>query len=87
MDLNKLPWRKARRSGGNGGDCVQVVAVDDSMAGFDDFVAEHASHKPGHHKYFLLADTKTNLPVPNVFTPAEWAYFEEAVRNDEFGDL
>lgn len=28
MDLKKLPWRKSRRSGDNGGNCVEVVKID-----------------------------------------------------------
>ncbi len=30
MDLS---WRKSKRSGGNGGDCVEVATVDDRSDG------------------------------------------------------
>lgn len=28
MDLSRAAWRKSSRSGGNGGECVEVAAVD-----------------------------------------------------------
>ncbi|TYB49554.1 DUF397 domain-containing protein [Actinomadura chibensis] len=31
MDLRSLTWRKARRSTENGGDCVEVAAVSDTI--------------------------------------------------------
>jgi uncharacterized protein DUF397 len=32
MELTDLTWRKARRSGDNGGDCVEVAALTGGMA-------------------------------------------------------
>lgn len=29
MDLNTPEWRKSTRSGGNGGECVEVATVED----------------------------------------------------------
>jgi hypothetical protein len=28
MDLNNADWRKSKRSGGNGGNCVEVAVVE-----------------------------------------------------------
>lgn len=32
MDLSKARWRKASRSTGNGGECVEVAILSDSIA-------------------------------------------------------
>ncbi|MFV2172551.1 DUF397 domain-containing protein [Actinomadura sp. LOL_016] len=32
MDLSKATWRKASRSGENGGDCVELAALPDAVA-------------------------------------------------------
>jgi Domain of unknown function (DUF397) len=29
MDLNNAAWRKSKRSSNNGGNCVEVVVIDD----------------------------------------------------------
>jgi hypothetical protein len=87
MDLNTLAWRKAKKSGGNGGDCVEVSTIDVTTDGWDEFVTAHAAHKPGHDKYYLTRDSKQPDNAPGVFTPTEWAYFTEAVSSGEFADM
>ncbi|MBW8484236.1 DUF397 domain-containing protein [Actinomadura parmotrematis] len=32
MDLNAMTWRKSSRSGGNGGECVELAAMRGSVA-------------------------------------------------------
>lgn len=32
MDLSEATWRKASRSGENGGDCVELAALPDAVA-------------------------------------------------------
>ena len=32
MDLSRASWRKAERSGGNGGDCVEVAGLPNIIA-------------------------------------------------------
>jgi hypothetical protein len=32
MDLNRAVWRKSRRSGNNGGNCVEAASLTDAVA-------------------------------------------------------
>jgi hypothetical protein len=32
MDLSSVSWRKAKRSGGNGGECVEVASLPGAIA-------------------------------------------------------
>lgn len=32
MDLNTATWRKSRRSSSNGGDCVELARINDTVA-------------------------------------------------------
>lgn len=36
MDISHVTWRKSSHSGGNGGECVEVVSVDEAMVAVRD---------------------------------------------------
>ncbi|MGW4470994.1 DUF397 domain-containing protein [Nonomuraea sp. NPDC004354] len=77
--MNDLTWRKARRSGGNGGDCVEVAVLDTPGDG--------AAHKPGQDRLFVLRDSKDPDGPRLFFTEAEWEAFRLGMKDGEFDDL
>ncbi|GAA0943200.1 DUF397 domain-containing protein [Nonomuraea longicatena] len=73
-DLSNATWRKARRSGNNGGNCVEVALVDGA--------------KEGQTRVYAMRDSKN--PAPDkvlIFTSAEWDAFRLGVKDGEFDDL
>ncbi|MFI6601576.1 DUF397 domain-containing protein [Nonomuraea sp. NPDC050536] len=77
--MNDLEWRKARRSGSNGGDCVEVAVLDAS--------GDAAVHKSGHDRLYVLRDSKNPEGPRLFFTPAEWEAFRLGMKDGEFDDL
>ncbi|RJL34138.1 DUF397 domain-containing protein [Bailinhaonella thermotolerans] len=78
-EVSRVVWRKGRRSGGNGGNCVEVTAVDgESVA---------AGLKAGHETLYLMRDSKNPDSPVLTFTPAEWEAFVLGVKDGEFDDL
>ncbi|WP_214325584.1 DUF397 domain-containing protein [Nonomuraea sediminis] len=77
--MNDLEWRKARRSGSNGGDCVEVAV----LAAPEDV----AVHKHGHDRLYVLRDSKDPEGPRLFFTPAEWEAFRLGMKDGEFDDL
>ncbi|WP_370462998.1 DUF397 domain-containing protein [Nocardiopsis sp. FR26] len=76
MDLSRAQWRKSRRSGNNGGDCVEAAA----LPGRDVTVA----NKSSDGEVFVVRDSKNPDQKPLVYTRAEWDAFVEGVKNGEF---
>jgi xanthine/CO dehydrogenase XdhC/CoxF family maturation factor len=77
--MKEIVWRKARRSGSNGGDCVEVAVLDKP----EDLVA----HKSDHERLFVLRDSKDPQGPRLYFTPAEWDAFRLGMKDGEFDDL
>ncbi|MFE3451506.1 DUF397 domain-containing protein [Nonomuraea sp. NPDC059194] len=77
--MNHLTWRKARRSGGNGGDCVEVAVLDTP--------GDVATHKPEQDRLFVLRDSKDPDGPRLFFTEAEWNAFRLGMKDGEFDDL
>ncbi|GAA0929324.1 DUF397 domain-containing protein [Nonomuraea longicatena] len=71
-DLSNVVWRKALRSTGNGGNCVEVAVVDGA--------------KEGHTRLFAVRDSKSP-DTALLFTPAEWEAFRLGMKDGEFDDL
>lgn len=79
MELSGLPWRKASRSSGNGGNCVEVVqAPNESVV---------APHKQGLGPAVLVRDSKDPQGPVLSFTESEWEHFIEAIKAGEFDSL
>ncbi|GAB3206095.1 hypothetical protein GCM10027294_07250 [Marinactinospora endophytica] len=76
MDLSQARWRKARRSGNNGGACVEVAA----LPGRDVAV----ENKRGDDEVFVVRDSKNPGRPALVYTRAEWDAFVEGVKDGEF---
>ncbi|NUR90799.1 MAG: DUF397 domain-containing protein [Nonomuraea sp.] len=77
--MNDLQWRKARRSGGNGGDCVEVAVLDAPE--------DATTHKSGQDRLYVLRDSKDPDGPRLFFTPAEWEAFLLGMKDGEFDDL
>ncbi|MEU7002440.1 DUF397 domain-containing protein [Nonomuraea sp. NPDC046570] len=77
--VNGIAWRKARRSGGNGGDCVEVAVLD--------AIEDGPAHKPDQDKLFVLRDSKDPEGPRLFFTMAEWEAFRLGMKDGEFDDL
>lgn len=77
--MNDIQWRKARRSGGNGGDCVEVAVLDAPR--------DVATHKSDQDRLFVLRDSKDPEGARLFFTPAEWEAFLLGMKDGEFDDL
>ncbi len=76
MDLSRAQWRKSRRSGNNGGHCVEVT----TLPGRDVTVA----NKSSEGEVFVVRDSKNPERAPLVFTRAEWDAFVAGVKDGEF---
>lgn len=77
--MNDIQWRKARRSGGNGGDCVEVAVLDAP--------GDVATHKSDQDRLFVLRDSKDPEGARLFFTPSEWEAFRLGMKDGEFDDL
>ncbi|MEU7896422.1 DUF397 domain-containing protein [Nonomuraea sp. NPDC049152] len=77
--MNDLTWRKARRSGGNGGDCVEVAVLDTP--------GDAVAHKPEQDRLFVLRDSKDPDGPRLFFTETEWEAFRLGMKDGEFDDL
>lgn len=76
MDLSRAQWRKSRRSGNNGGQCVEVSALPGRDAAVE--------NKSEENEVFVVRDSKNPDSAPLVFTRAEWDAFVEGVKDGEF---
>jgi hypothetical protein len=99
MDLSNITWRKSRRSGTNGGSCVEVATwrkssrsgtnggscVEVTVA--EDDANTIAAHKADNEKLYLMRDSKNPDGPVLAFTPAEWDAFIGGVKDGEFDDL
>jgi hypothetical protein len=70
LDLITAAWRKSSRSGGNGGNCVEV--------------ATFAGSKEGSGRVIAVRDSKDRQGSVLLFTPDEWRTFAARVRGGEF---
>ncbi|MFB9802423.1 DUF397 domain-containing protein [Streptomonospora salina] len=76
MDLSRAQWRKSRRSGNNGGDCVEVAAAEGRDAA--------TANKADEEIVFAVRDSKNPDRPALAFTRAEWDAFVEGVKDGEF---
>lgn len=76
MDLSRAHWRKSSLSGNNGGDCVEVAAIEGHQA--------PAANKADEEVVFAVRDSKNPDQPALVFTRAEWDAFVVGVRTGEF---
>lgn len=74
MDLSNLRWRKSSFSGANGGDCVEVAALDTT------------SPRPGHKRAatYAVRDSKDPSGPVLYFEHGEWEAFLKGVKGAEF---
>jgi hypothetical protein len=77
--MRDLQWRKSRRSGSNGGDCVEVAVLTAPE--------ETLTHKADEELLFVLRDSKDPQGSRLFFTPSEWDAFLLGVKDGEFDDL
>jgi hypothetical protein len=78
MDGQHLPravWRKSSRSGGNGGNCVEVALLGGDIL--------TNSHKTGD-SFVAVRDSKDTEGPVLAFTPDEWEAFIDGVKAGEF---
>ncbi len=73
MDISLAQWRKSARSGGTGGDCVEVAVLDNATI----------SHKAGD-TLIAVRDSKDPKGPVLFFTPGEWRALTGGVRDGEF---
>jgi len=64
-------WRKSSRSGGNGGDCVEVAPIRGAGQATKHVIAVRDSKDPHGPKL--------------AFTQASWRDFTDAIKAGEFG--
>lgn len=76
MELSTADWRKSSFSGNNGGNCVEVAALENVTDGPD--------HKSEHSKLIAVRDSKDPNGPTLFFTPAEWDAFLSGVKDNEF---
>ncbi|GAA0914550.1 DUF397 domain-containing protein [Nonomuraea longicatena] len=77
--MRDLQWRKSRRSGSNGGDCVEVAVLTEPE--------ETLTHKSEEDLLFVLRDSKDPQGPRLFFTSSEWDAFLLGVKDGEFDDL
>ncbi|MFI6908915.1 DUF397 domain-containing protein [Nonomuraea sp. NPDC050394] len=77
--MSALQWRKSRRSGSNGGDCVEVAVLAAT--------GDTATHKSDQDRLFVLRDSKDPDGPRLYFTEAEWEAFRLGMKDGEFDDL
>ncbi|WP_084964738.1 DUF397 domain-containing protein [Thermoactinospora rubra] len=77
--MKELSWRKSRRSGSNGGDCVEVAVL--AAPG------DVAAHKAQEDRLFVLRDSKDPEGPRLYFTESEWQAFLLGVKDGDFDDL
>lgn len=77
--MKELNWRKSRRSGSNGGDCVEVAVLDAPE--------DIATAKADHERLFVVRDSKDPEGPRLYFTPAEWEAFLLGMKDGEFDNL
>lgn len=61
MDLSDAKWRKASRSGDNGGHCVEVASIPSTMAIRDSKDPEGGNILVSREDFRQLAETLKNL--------------------------
>jgi hypothetical protein len=74
--LAELIWRKAKKSGDNGGDCVEMSVLDAP--------GDLVPHKAGHPRLVVLRDSKDPQGPTLFFTDEEWEALKDGVKNNEF---
>ncbi|MEV0588462.1 DUF397 domain-containing protein [Nonomuraea sp. NPDC050310] len=77
--MKEIIWRKSRRSGSNGGDCVEVAVLETPE--------DVATPKAQADRLFVLRDSKDPEGPRLYFTPAEWEAFRLGMKDGEFDDL
>jgi hypothetical protein len=87
MELTDLSWRKARRSGTNGGSCVEVAA----LAGAAWRKAQRSGDNGGSCVEVAaltggtaVRDSKNPRGAALAFTPREWNAFLTGVKTGSF---
>jgi len=76
MDMSRAQWRKSRRSGNNGGDCVEVAALPGRDAAVE--------NKTDQDEVFVVRDSKNPERPTLTFTRDEWDAFVDGVKSGEF---
>jgi hypothetical protein len=87
-------WRKSSRSGGEGGNCVEVARFTADQwrkstrsGGQGGDCVEVAGAECGcgaHARVIAVRDSKNPTGPALGFTPTEWAHFLAAVRHEAF---
>lgn len=78
MDLSGVVWRKSRRSGNGGADCVEVG------------VLEHPGlmpNKPAESRFVVVRNSNDPEGPVVPFTKSEWDAFLGGVTDGDFADL
>lgn len=76
MDLSEAQWHKSSFSGNNGGNCVEVAEICDTI--------DVPGHKAEHSALIAVRDSKDPDGPKLFFTPAEWEAFLIGVKANEF---
>ena len=71
MDLSGAAWRKSSYSGGNGGQCVEVVAITDN--------------EDGTIKVCVVRDSKSYRGPVLAFGSEQWRRFTASVKAGRLG--
>jgi hypothetical protein len=75
-DLSQAVWRKSSRSGGSGGNCVEVAVLRGCDAG--------VPNKADEEFVVAVRDTKNRDREPQIFTIPEWDAFLAGVTEGDF---
>lgn len=66
VDLSGATWRKSSYSGGNGGQCVEVVVISGNLSQSDALC--------------VIRDSKDPIGPVLAFRPGQWRQFTAAVK-------
>jgi len=76
VDLSRIEWRKSSRSGGNGGNCVEIAPTRRTSSHVGDFV-EVASVE----RVIAVRDSKSPDGPVLVFAPHTWRAFTASLTD------
>lgn len=79
MDLSGVVWRKSRRSGNGGADCVEVGVLEAPN--------RVAAHKSDEDRLVVMRDSKDPDGPKLFFTESEWQAFRTGMGDGDFDDL
>lgn len=82
--LDRAVWRKSSRSGGNGGDCVEVAAMwrkSSHSTGSGGDCVEVAHHRPGT---VAVRDSKDRGGPQFAVSDRAWSRFVQGIKHGEF---